>query len=49
MIIGAGNNRLFTEACQKLGLDELVTDPRYADNAKRVANRDTLINSLSNR
>ena len=47
MIVGAGNNKLFTEICDKLGLPELVTDPRYVNNATRVANRDSLISTLS--
>jgi crotonobetainyl-CoA:carnitine CoA-transferase CaiB-like acyl-CoA transferase len=42
VIAGAGSEELWARACQVLGLDSLVTDPRFADNASRVAHRDEL-------
>jgi crotonobetainyl-CoA:carnitine CoA-transferase CaiB-like acyl-CoA transferase len=42
VIAGAGSEQLWARACRVLGLDELVTDPRFADNAGRVAHRDEL-------
>ena len=40
--LAVGNNRQFETLCRVLGLDDMVDDPRYADNASRVKNRDTL-------
>jgi len=49
IMIGAGNSKQFEDLCQKLDLKELLQDPRYADNSARVANRQSLIETLSNR
>ena len=38
-----GNNALFERACRALDLEELLEDARYADNAKRVRHRDSLV------
>lgn len=44
-----GNNALFERCCRALDLDDLLDDPRYADNTARVRNRDTLIPRLERR
>jgi len=44
-----GNNALFERACRALDLDDLLDDPRYADNAKRVRHRDSLVPRLERR
>jgi crotonobetainyl-CoA:carnitine CoA-transferase CaiB-like acyl-CoA transferase len=40
--VAVGNDRLFARLCTAIGLDELPGDPRFATNAARVANVDTL-------
>ncbi len=42
VIIACGNDRQFMALCAVLGMPSLGTDPAYADNAGRVAHRDTL-------
>jgi crotonobetainyl-CoA:carnitine CoA-transferase CaiB-like acyl-CoA transferase len=42
VFIGAGNDRLFARTCEALGRPDLVTDPRFASNAGRVAARGEL-------
>ncbi|NQV82571.1 MAG: CoA transferase [Rhodospirillales bacterium] len=44
--LAIGNNRQFAALCEALGLIELASDPRYADNALRVKNRATLAPAL---
>lgn len=44
-----GNNALWERCCRALDLEELLEDPRYADNAKRVRHRDTLVPRLEQR
>jgi crotonobetainyl-CoA:carnitine CoA-transferase CaiB-like acyl-CoA transferase len=46
VLAGAGSEELWRRACRALGLDSLVTDPRFADNAARVAHRDELTGEL---
>ena len=41
-----GNNALFERACRALDLEDLLDDPRYSDNAKRVSHRDSLVPRL---
>ncbi len=43
---GAGSESLWHRACEALGATELVSDPRFSDNAKRVAHRDELTAEL---
>jgi len=43
VIVAVGNDRQFTRFCDVGGRPELATDPRYADNAGRVRNRDELV------
>jgi formyl-CoA transferase len=42
IIIACGNDNLFNKLCDLLGQPALKTDPRFATNAARVTNRDTL-------
>ena len=43
VIVAVGNDGQFTRFCEVGGRPELATDPRYADNAGRVRNRDELV------
>jgi crotonobetainyl-CoA:carnitine CoA-transferase CaiB-like acyl-CoA transferase len=43
LLIAAGNNRAFASLCAVVGTSGLVDDARYATNAARVENRDSLI------
>jgi formyl-CoA transferase len=47
IFIGVGNNRQFARLCAFLGKPELATDPRFKDNASRVANHPTLTAELT--
>jgi len=49
LLIAAGNDLLFGRLCNVLGLTELITDPRFAANVGRVANRRTLIPLLADK
>lgn len=42
VFIAAGNDRLFTQVCNALGLNDVSADERFATNAARVKNRETL-------
>jgi crotonobetainyl-CoA:carnitine CoA-transferase CaiB-like acyl-CoA transferase len=42
VLAGAGSEDLWMRCCRVLGVDELVSDPRFVDNAARVRNRDEL-------
>ena len=45
--IGAGTDRHFAQLCERvIGRPELKDDPRFATNAARVANRETLVTIL---
>lgn len=44
-----GNNALFERACRALDLEDLLDDPRYSDNSKRVRHRDSLVPRLERR
>ncbi len=46
-MVGVTNDSLWRRLCIGLSCSELVGDPRFADNAGRVANRDALIDLLS--
>lgn len=39
IVIAVGNDRQFTVLCAQLGCQDLATDPRFATNPQRVANR----------
>ena len=44
--VGATSPATWTGFCRSLGLEELLEDPRYADNARRHAERDSLIATI---
>src|SRR5437763_1034765 len=44
--IAAPNDGLYTRLCEALGAPELATDERFASNAVRVQNRETLVPML---
>ena len=46
IVIGAGFNNLFIEFCKVLGREDVSADPRFAELAVRVANRDALYEIL---
>jgi crotonobetainyl-CoA:carnitine CoA-transferase CaiB-like acyl-CoA transferase len=46
VLAGAGSEDIWMRACRALGLDALASDPRFADNARRVASRDTLTREI---
>ncbi len=49
LMIAGGNDRLFAAICDVVGLPELVSDPHFATNPDRVANRDALYEILVQR
>jgi crotonobetainyl-CoA:carnitine CoA-transferase CaiB-like acyl-CoA transferase len=44
--VAVGNDRLFARLCEAVGAPELASDERYATNAARVANADSLAEHL---
>jgi formyl-CoA transferase/CoA:oxalate CoA-transferase len=46
ILIGSGNDRLWSILCRGIGLDDWVDNPKYATMEKRVENRDELIPAL---
>ncbi len=47
--IGAATQPMWEKLCHLLGLDELIEDPDYVDNAKRMENREALCEILNQR
>ena len=47
--IGAANQRNYERLVEALGSPDLATDPRFADNAGRMQNRDELVRVLTER
>jgi crotonobetainyl-CoA:carnitine CoA-transferase CaiB-like acyl-CoA transferase len=45
--LGASQQKFFVGLCDLVGLPELVTDPRFASNADRVAHNDALVDLLA--
>lgn len=45
-VIAVGNDSLWKTFCEALGLNELITDPKYTTNPNRVKNRDELTRTL---
>lgn len=43
LIFGVINERMWKSFCQLLGMEELQDDPRFADNARRLQNRQALM------
>ena len=46
VMAGAGSEELWQRACTSIGADGLLSDPRFTDNALRVAHRDELTAAL---
>ena len=46
LALGVGNEKLWRTFCGLMGLQTMAADPRYATNAARVANRQSLIDAL---
>lgn len=46
VMIGAGNNKLFSVLCKELELGDLWTDPRFATNADRTQHRGELVSLI---
>ena len=46
-VVAVGNDTQFQRFCTLIGRDELSGDPQYATNAARLANRDALIETLT--
>jgi crotonobetainyl-CoA:carnitine CoA-transferase CaiB-like acyl-CoA transferase len=46
VLAGAGSEDLWRRCCAVLGDDDLASDPRFVDNAARVAHRDELTDAL---
>ncbi len=44
--IAAGNDAMFARLCRALGLDHLVSDPRFATNAGRITNLPALVEAI---
>ena len=49
LVVAVGNDRQFGALCEALGAPELASDPRFADNKARVANRDAMRAALEQR
>lgn len=47
IMLAVGNDRQFAACVTRLGCEDLAKDPQYSTNAKRVANRETLIARMS--
>ena len=47
IIIATGNDRQFQRLCNLLGLTEMATDPNYASNSDRIANRKTMTDLIN--
>ena len=43
VFVAAGNENLYRRLCEALGRTDLITDPRFVDNAARLANRDECV------
>jgi crotonobetainyl-CoA:carnitine CoA-transferase CaiB-like acyl-CoA transferase len=46
VMAGANSEELWQRACNAIGAERLLSDPRFSDNAKRVAHRDQLTAAL---
>ncbi|MDX2238232.1 MAG: CaiB/BaiF CoA-transferase family protein [Hyphomonadaceae bacterium] len=46
-VLAVGNNDQFRRFCAASGLDALAEDPRFSDNAARLAHRDALIAAIA--
>jgi formyl-CoA transferase len=41
--VACGNDAIFARFCREMGLDRLLADPRFIDNAGRITNRTALV------
>ena len=46
VLAGAGSEDLWARACRALGLEQLLADERFADNARRVEHREALTGEI---
>jgi crotonobetainyl-CoA:carnitine CoA-transferase CaiB-like acyl-CoA transferase len=46
LALGVGSDKSWRALCPLMGIDALADDPRYATNAARIANRESLIQTL---
>ena len=46
VLAGAGSEEMWARACRALGVDALLDDGRFADNPRRVANRESLTREI---
>ena len=44
--IAVGNDQLWGKFCKAVGLEDIMNDPRFATNAKRVQNRDEVVKAV---
>ncbi len=44
--IAVGNDQLWERFCKAVGLEKVMNDPRFATNAKRVENREEIVNII---
>lgn len=49
IFIASGNQNLFERLCRALGLDQMIDDPRFKNNAARVVNREACIKLIVDR
>ncbi|MDB5412227.1 MAG: L-carnitine dehydratase/bile acid-inducible protein [Rubritepida sp.] len=47
LILAVGNDPTFERFCKNFGLDHMLSDPRFATNPQRVANRDLVTQTLT--
>lgn len=48
-MVGAGNDRMWRQFCEVIGMPELIDQPDFLTNMERVKNRDTLVPILEQR
>ena len=46
VLAGAGSEEMWVRACRALGIEDLLADKRFTDNASRVAHRDQLTSEI---
>lgn len=47
IVLGAGNDNLYSILCTKLGMGKWIGDERFLTNERRVKNRDILVALIS--
>ena len=48
IFIASGNQNLFERLCRAIDIEDLIDDPRFANNATRVANREACLKRIFN-